>query len=206
RLPPASPARNSKAGKKESMGRRLSQLCPLYAMPSSNSSLDYRHTNARIVENGFATTSGLSKSAKVVIASFTASDLASHYRRRIISPVVVAEAMLARIERLNGRYNAFCLIDGDSALRDAKASEARWMAGTPKSYVDGVPATIKDIVLTRGWPTMRGSRTIDPRQSCEEDAPIVMHLREAGAVLLWKTTTPELRWESVSHSPLYGIP
>src|SRR5262249_54340304 len=49
------------------MGRRLSQLCPLYAMPSSNSSLDYRRSDARIVENGFATTSGLSKSAKVVL-------------------------------------------------------------------------------------------------------------------------------------------
>src|SRR5262249_23199976 len=67
RLPPASPARNSKAGKKESTGRRLSQLCPPYATPSSNSSLDYRRSDARIVENGFATSGGLSKSAKVVL-------------------------------------------------------------------------------------------------------------------------------------------
>src|SRR6201987_4249890 len=69
RLPPASPARNSKAGKKESTGRRLSQLCPPYATPSSNSSLDYRRSDARIVENGFATSGGLSKSAKVVLVS-----------------------------------------------------------------------------------------------------------------------------------------
>src|SRR5262249_52050267 len=67
RLPPASPARNSKAGKKESTGRRLSQLCPPCATPSSNSSLDYRRSDARIVENGFATSGGLSKSAKVVL-------------------------------------------------------------------------------------------------------------------------------------------
>src|SRR5262249_18881579 len=67
RLPPASPARNSKAGKKESMGRRLNQLCPPYSTPSSNSSLDYRRSDARIVENGFATTGGVSKSAKVVL-------------------------------------------------------------------------------------------------------------------------------------------
>src|SRR5262249_47887252 len=67
RLPPASPARNSKAGKKESMGRRLNQLYPPYATPSSNSSLDYRRSDARIVENGFATTGGVSKSAKVVL-------------------------------------------------------------------------------------------------------------------------------------------
>src|SRR5712672_1785237 len=68
RLPPASSARNSKAEKKESTGRRLSQLCPQYATPSSNSSLDYRHSDARIVENGFATSGGMSKSAKVVLA------------------------------------------------------------------------------------------------------------------------------------------
>ena len=66
-LPPASPARNSKAGKKESTGRRLSQLCPPCVTPSSNSSLDYRRSDARIVENGFATSSGVSKSAKVVL-------------------------------------------------------------------------------------------------------------------------------------------
>src|SRR6476661_417581 len=67
RLPPASPAGNSKAGKNESTGRRLSQLCPPYATPSSNSSLDYRRSDARIVENGFATSGGVSKSAKVVL-------------------------------------------------------------------------------------------------------------------------------------------
>src|SRR5262249_922606 len=67
RLPPASPARNSKAGKKESMGRRLSQLCPPYATPSSNSSLHYRRSDARIVENGFATSGGLRESCKVVL-------------------------------------------------------------------------------------------------------------------------------------------
>ena len=60
--PLAYPARNSEAGKKESMGRRLSQLCPPYATPSSNSSLDYRRSDARKAENGFATSGGVSKS------------------------------------------------------------------------------------------------------------------------------------------------
>ena len=56
---------------KKSMGRRLSQLCPPYATPSSNSSLRYRRSDARIVENGFATSDGVSKSAKVVLGSQT---------------------------------------------------------------------------------------------------------------------------------------
>src|SRR5712671_4712051 len=68
RLPPASPPSSNSAEKKESMGPRLSQLCPPCATPSSNSSLNYRHNDARIVENGFAASSGASKSAKVVLA------------------------------------------------------------------------------------------------------------------------------------------
>src|SRR5215472_6716713 len=64
---PASPPSSNSAEKKESTGRRLSQLCPPCATPSSNSSLDYRRSDARIVENGFATSGGLSKSAKVVL-------------------------------------------------------------------------------------------------------------------------------------------
>src|SRR4029434_7982747 len=63
RLPPASPPSSNSAEKKESTGPRLSQLCPPCATPFSNSSLDYRRSDARIVENGFAASSGVSKSA-----------------------------------------------------------------------------------------------------------------------------------------------
>src|SRR5262249_38224972 len=74
RLPPASPARNSKAGKKDSTGPRLSQLYPPCATPSSNFSLDYRRSDARIVENGFAASSGVNKSAKVVLGGVAEVD------------------------------------------------------------------------------------------------------------------------------------
>src|SRR6267154_4741873 len=67
RLPPASPSRSNSAEKKESTVRRLSQLCPPCATPSSNSSLDYRRSDARIVKNGFAASSGVSKSAKLLL-------------------------------------------------------------------------------------------------------------------------------------------
>src|SRR5258708_28725406 len=71
RLPPASPSRSNSAEKKESTVRRLSQLCPPCATPSSNFSLDYRRSDARIVKNGFAASSGVSKSAKVVLGRVT---------------------------------------------------------------------------------------------------------------------------------------
>src|SRR5947209_6091443 len=67
RLSPASPHSSNSAEKKESTVPRLSQLCPPCATPSSNSSLDYRRSDARIVEDGFAAISGVSKSAKVVL-------------------------------------------------------------------------------------------------------------------------------------------
>jgi len=139
------------------------------------------------------------------LAAMTASELVRLFQRREVSPVEATRAALARIERFNKRYNAFCLLDGDRAIDDARTSEARWGQGKPQSYIDGVPTTIKDIILTKGWPTLRGSRTVDPSQDWSEDAPAVARLREAGAVLLSKTTTPEFGWKAVCDSPLTGI-
>ena len=71
--------------------------------------------------------------------------------------------------------------------------------------LDGVPVSIKDILLTRGWPTLRGSKTVDPAGPWIDDAPAVARLRESGAVLLGKNTTPEFGWKGVTDSPLTGI-
>jgi aspartyl-tRNA(Asn)/glutamyl-tRNA(Gln) amidotransferase subunit A len=139
------------------------------------------------------------------LLSLTASELVGLFRRRAASPVEATRAALAQIERLNNRYNAFCLIDGERALRDARASQARWLEGKPQSAIDGVPATVKDVILTKDWPTLRGSRTVEASQDWNEDAPAVARLREAGAVLLGKTTTPEFGWKAVCDSPLTGI-
>jgi len=139
------------------------------------------------------------------LAAKTAGELVALFRRRQASPVEAARAALKRIEAHNGRINAFCLVDGERALRDARASEARWLAGKAQSSIDGVPTTIKDIILTKDWPTLRGSRTIEKGQDWSEDAPAVARLREAGAVLLGKTTTPEFGWKAVCDSPLTGI-
>jgi aspartyl-tRNA(Asn)/glutamyl-tRNA(Gln) amidotransferase subunit A len=106
---------------------------------------------------------------------------------------------------LNPRLNAFNLIAQESALRDAEASERRWREGQPKGLLDGVPVSIKDIILTKGWPTLRGSKTVDPKGPWNDDAPVTARLREAGALLLGKTTTPEFGWKGVTDSPLTGI-
>ena len=135
------------------------------------------------------------------IGYLSATALADAYRRGSLSPVEATRAVLARIDVLNPRLNAFCLIDDEAALRDARASEVRWLRGEPLGPLDGVPVSIKDLILTRGWPTLRGSRTVDPAGPWDTDAPATARLREAGVVLLGKTTTPELGWRASTDSP-----
>jgi Asp-tRNA(Asn)/Glu-tRNA(Gln) amidotransferase A subunit family amidase len=65
--------------------------------------------------------------------------------------------------------------------------------------------SIKDLILTSGWPTLRGSRTVDPNQAWNEDAPATARLREHGAIILGKTATPEFGWKAVTDSSLTGI-
>ncbi len=131
--------------------------------------------------------------------------LAAAFARREVSPVEVAQSLFARIGALDAKVNAFCLIDEPETLAQARASQARWVKNAPLSPLDGVPVAVKDLLLTRGWPTLRGSRSVDPNQPWNDDAPVVARLREAGAVLLGKVTTPDHGWKGVTDSPLTGI-
>jgi aspartyl-tRNA(Asn)/glutamyl-tRNA(Gln) amidotransferase subunit A len=133
-----------------------------------------------------------------------AAELSAAYAARKLSPVEAARVLFDRIGKLGPSVNAFCFIDEAASMSEARASETRWTKGEPLSALDGVPVAIKDLLLTKGWPTLRGSRTVDPNQRWNEDAPAVARLREAGAVLLGKTTTPEFGWKGVTDSPLTG--
>ena len=135
----------------------------------------------------------------------SAVELLEGYGKGDFSPVEVTRAVIDRIEEKDEALNAFCLVDAESALGEARASEARWQKGEPQGRVDGVPTVVKDLILTKGWPTMRGSRTTDPDQPWDEDAPSVARMREHGAVFIGKTTTPEFGWKGVTDNPLTGI-
>ena len=139
----------------------------------------------------------------------TATQLLGLYRSGEASPVEATQAVLQRIARLNPLLNAFCLIDEAAAMASARQSEARWQAhrrsGAGVLSLDGVPMSIKDLILTQGWPTLRGSKTVNPDQPWQVDAPVTARLREAGAVLLGKTTTPEFGCKGETNSLLTGI-
>ena len=134
------------------------------------------------------------------------TELLAAYRAGTASPVDAVREAYQRIERIEPKINAFCVVaDREDVLRQARESEARWRSGAPRGALDGVPLTVKDAIIAKGWPTLRGSRTIAPDQPWTEDAPAVARLREQGALILGKTTTPEFGWKGVTDSPLSGI-
>src|SRR5215831_8740967 len=138
-------------------------------------------------------------------AFLPATRLLALYRTKDLSPVEVAAETLRRLERYEGSLNAFILYDPETATAQARAAEARWQKGEPAGLLDGLPVAIKDTLLTRSWPRLLGSRTIDPNQKWDEDSPVTARLRAAGAVFFGKTTTPEFGWAPVTNSPLTGI-
>ncbi|UQA95247.1 amidase [Streptomyces halobius] len=140
------------------------------------------------------------------LADLTATRLTAGYTAGEFSPVEATRAVLERAEAAQARTNCFIRIDADEALSAAKESAERWRAGEPAGPVDGVPVTVKDILLTRGVPTLRGSLTVRAQGGAwDEDAPSVARLRESGAVFVGKTTTPEFGWKGVTDSPRHGI-
>ena len=111
------------------------------------------------------------------LADCSALRLLHLYRAGDASPVEATRAVIARIDRLDPRLNAFCFLAAEDALRSAQESESRWTRGEPCGDLDGVPVSIKDLILAKGWPTLRGSRTVDPNQAWDVDAPASARLR-----------------------------
>jgi aspartyl-tRNA(Asn)/glutamyl-tRNA(Gln) amidotransferase subunit A len=119
-----------------------------------------------------------------------ATALIDAYRDRLLSPVDVARAALARIEAWDEAICATWALDPEAALIAAQASEARWEAGAPQGPLDGVPVTVKENIATRGVAMPAGTAAVDAAIATE-DAPIAARLRESGAVILGKTTMPD---------------
>ena len=119
-----------------------------------------------------------------------AQDLLAAYRQRTLSPVEVTQAVLAHMERWEPHIRATYLLRPEHALAQARASEARWQRGEPQGLLDGVPVTIKENIATQGDPTPLGTAAV-PLVPAAADAPPAARLREAGAVMVAKTTMPD---------------
>ena len=119
-----------------------------------------------------------------------AHELLAAYRQRTLSPVEVTQAVLAHIERWEPHIQATYLLRPEAALAQARASEARWHQGEPQGLLDGVPSTIKENIATQGDPTPLGTAAVELVPAAA-DAPPAARLREAGAVIVAKTTMPD---------------
>ena len=133
-----------------------------------------------------------------------AAEVAGRIRTRDISPVELTRAVLERIERHDGRVNAFAHLAPDLALDMAKAAEDAVLRGDELGPLHGVPVTIKDLHQLAGHPLALGSLT-QAGQVADFDAPVTARLKAARAGVLGKPTTPGLGGAGVSRSPLTGI-
>jgi aspartyl-tRNA(Asn)/glutamyl-tRNA(Gln) amidotransferase subunit A len=117
---------------------------------------------------------------------------------RELSPVELTAALLARIERLDPKLNAFIRLDGDAAMAAARAAEAEIAAGRSRGPLHGVPVGIKDIIDVAGLPTTCHSKILQDNVATD-DAVCVSKLRGAGAIVLGKLSTHEFAIGGPSH-------
>jgi aspartyl-tRNA(Asn)/glutamyl-tRNA(Gln) amidotransferase subunit A len=134
----------------------------------------------------------------------SAVELGRAFAARELSPVEVARAVLAHIERCEPKLHATWALDADAALEQARASEARWQHGEGLGALDGVPVTIKENIATRGTPVPLGTAATE-LVPAPEDAPPAARLREAGAVILCKTTMPDYGMLSSGLSSFHAL-
>ncbi len=138
------------------------------------------------------------------IHALSARELSSAYRAKELSPVEVTQAALARIPAWEPKINAMYVVDTEGALAQARASEVRWQAGAPFGPLDGVPITIKDNIAVKGFATPVGTAAGDMTPS-PADAPPSARAREAGCVIIGKTTMPDYGMLVSGVSSLHGV-
>ena len=134
----------------------------------------------------------------------TAVDLLAAYRSKALSPLDVMRDVLAHVAEWEPHLRATYALDADAALAQAKASEARWLAGTPQGPLDGVPLTLKENIATRGVPMPLGSAATELLPA-PHDAPPAARTREAGAVCFGKTTMPDYGMLSSGLSSFHAL-
>jgi amidase len=134
----------------------------------------------------------------------TATRLARAIRNGKLSSVEATEAHLERIARLNGKINALVVIDGERAVKAARAADrARGKKGARLGPLHGVPITIKEAFDVEGLHTTSSHPPLKDNVA-RSDASLVARLRAAGAVILGKTNVPELCADFQTDSPLFG--
>jgi aspartyl-tRNA(Asn)/glutamyl-tRNA(Gln) amidotransferase subunit A len=139
------------------------------------------------------------------IHELSAAEIAAQYEGGMLSPVEVTRALLDRIDAWEPRLNAMYVVDREGALKQARDAEGRWRVQAPLSALDGLPVTIKENIPTRGHPAPIGTAANLPAAPQGADGPPAARLREAGCVILGKTTMPDYGMLSSGLSSAHGV-
>ncbi len=136
-------------------------------------------------------------------ADLSAAELLDAYAAKSLSPVEVIRAVIERIDRLEPKLHALYAFDPDAALGAARVSEQRWQEREPRG-LEGVPVTVKENIRSKGTPVPLGTAA-SMLTPAADDAPPTARLREAGAVLLAKTTMPDYGMTSSGLSSFHPL-
>jgi Asp-tRNA(Asn)/Glu-tRNA(Gln) amidotransferase A subunit family amidase len=137
------------------------------------------------------------------ICWLSATELAEAIRQKKVSPVETVRRVLERIEAINPKINAFVTITRDAAMAEAERAEEAVMKGEQLGPLHGVPVSIKDLIFTKGVRTTMGSKLYQDFVP-DEDAVLVTRLKEAGAIVLGKTNTPEFGLKMLTDNLVFG--
>jgi aspartyl-tRNA(Asn)/glutamyl-tRNA(Gln) amidotransferase subunit A len=138
------------------------------------------------------------------IHDMSAVELLAAYKSKKLSPVEAVDAVIARIEAWEPKLKALYAPDFGNARKAAKDSEKRWQKGAPRGALDGVPITIKENIATKGVPVPLGTAATELVPAAA-DAPASARVREAGAILLAKTTMPDYGMLSSGRSSFHAL-
>jgi aspartyl-tRNA(Asn)/glutamyl-tRNA(Gln) amidotransferase subunit A len=138
------------------------------------------------------------------IHDMSAAEILAAYKSKKLSPVEVTDAVIKRIEAWEPKLKALYAPDFEGARKAAKASEKRWQAGAPQGALDGVPITIKENNATKGVPVPLGTAATQLVPAAA-DAPAAARVREAGAIVLSKTTMPDYGMLSSGRSSFHPL-
>ncbi len=135
----------------------------------------------------------------------TIAELGRRLRTGELTPVTLTEALLARIEDLDGTLGAFQLVSADRALAAARAADTALAAGHDLGPLHGIPYAAKDLFDVSGLPTTAGTRLLDDNVA-DADSTVVARLSRAGMILLGKTKTVQFAYGGAGINRDLGTP
>lgn len=139
------------------------------------------------------------------IWAMSATGMLRAYRSGALSPVTVMEKVLDRCASVNPRINALYDLEPFEAMEAARTSAARWQAGAPVGPLDGVPCVVKDSIAVRGKRMLRGLEARRDAEPDVADSPPAARLREAGAIIIAKSTMPDMGFFAAGVSSAFGV-